>query len=336
MPSLVERNQVGKREDLADLISMIDAKETPLYSMAPKGKAPANSLVEWQVDQYLDPILTGVIDGEDVTAFDNEAGNRVRMRGRIQKFRQAFGVSDLGENVSDVAGVGKKGEMNRAAAKALVQLKRSMEARFTSDQDSQPDTGVQPYQTRGLGIWINSAASTDLPVDSRYLTPAGSIDNTASASLTDSNLQNVFASIYLQTGQIKDLVCLCGAKFKQTVTQMAMFQKGVSGTQSAIRLFSQTADSKSIVATIDMYQGDFGAVKLIPTPWNAFDSGKNSVTSQMRAYVLDFTDVEIAFSRLPRVMPLEDRGGGPRSFVDAITILKVFNPLSLGKFNATA
>jgi Family of unknown function (DUF5309) len=336
MPALVERNQVGKREDLANLISMIDAKETPFYSMAPKGKAPSNTLVEWQVDQYDDPTITGVIDGEDVSSFNNPAANRVRMRGRVQKFRQTFGVSDFSENISDVAGIGKKGEMNRAAAKALVVLKRSMEARFTSDQDSQADTGTQPYQTRGLGVWIQATQSTDLPVDTRYLTPSGSIDNTASASIQDSNLQNVFSNIYLQTGQIKDLTCICGALFKKTITRLAMYQQGVSTTVASNRLFMQAGDDKKITATVDVYQGDFGTVRLIPSPWNAFDSGKNSTTSQMRAYVLDFSNVEIAFNRLPRIMPLEDRGGGPRSFVDAITILKVYNPLSLGKFNATA
>ena len=76
--------------------------------------------------------------------------------------------------------------METAAAKALVEIKRGMEARFCSDQDSQPDDGTQPYQTRGLGTWINASASTDLPVDSRYLTPAASIDTTVSTSVTDS------------------------------------------------------------------------------------------------------------------------------------------------------
>jgi len=336
MPGLVEVNQVGKREYLADIISMIDAKETPVYSMAPKGEAPSNTLIEWQVDQYDDPDITGIIDGDDVTNFDNMAANRVRMRGRLQKFRKAFGVSDFAENISDVAGIGRKGEMNRAATKAIVQIKRSMEARICSDQDGQVGSGTTPYQFRGLGSWINASAQTDLPVDSRYLTPSGNIDNTASASLQDSNLQNVFSSIYLQTGQIRDLVCVCGALFKKTVTRFAMYQQGVSSTVASNRLFTQTAEAKKIVATVDVYQGDFGAIQLIPTPWNAFDSGKNSTTSQMRAYVLNWEQVEIAFARLPRIMPLEDRGGGPRSFVDAICALKVFNPLPLGKFNATA
>lgn len=337
MPALVERNQVGKREDLADLIAVVDSRETPFYAMAPKGKAPGNTLVEWQVDQYDEPVLTGIVDGQDVESFDNKAENRVRMRGRVQKFRIQFGVSDLAESVSDVAGIGTKGELNRAAAKSLVEIKRAMEARFCSDQDSQPDSGnYQPYQTRGLGLWISSSASGDLPVDSRYLTPSTSIDNTVTASLQDSNLQNVFASIWGQTGQIKDLVMLCGSTFKIAITALSQYQKGVSSTVANNRLFSQDANSKKIMATVDFYQGDFGAIQLHPSPFLAYDSGKLSGANKCRAYVLDFNNVEIAFNRLPRMKALEDRGGGPRGFVDAITVLKVYNPLSLGKFNATS
>ena len=40
MAGLVERNQVGKREDLADIISIVDAKKTPFTSMVKKGSAP--------------------------------------------------------------------------------------------------------------------------------------------------------------------------------------------------------------------------------------------------------------------------------------------------------
>lgn len=335
MPALVERNQVGKREDLADLIAVVDSKDTPFYSMAPKGKSPGNTLVEWQVDQYDTQNINGVIDGQEVSNFDNKASARVRMRGRVQKFRRAYGVSDLAENVSDVAGIGTKGEMNRAAAKSLVEIKRDMEARFCSDQDSQADSGTQPYQTRGLGAWIQSSATGDLPVDSRYLTPAASIDATAMATLADTNLQNVFASVYGQTGQIKDLVALCGPTFKMTITAFSMFQKGVSATVGVNRLFNQDANSKKIVATIDFYQGDFGAIQLHPSLFLGINAN-GAAGDKWRTYIIDFNNVEIAFNRLPRITPLEDRGGGPRAFVDAITVLKVYNPLSLGKFNATA
>lgn len=335
MPALVERNQVGKREDLADLIAVVDSKDTPFYSMAPKGKAPGNTLVEWQVDQYDSQRIGGIIDGDEVKSFDNKASARVRMRGRVQKFRRTYGVSDMAENVSDVAGIGTKGEMNRAAAKSLVEIKRDMEARFCSDQDSQADSGTVPYQTRGVGAWIQSTATTDLPVDSKYLTPSTSISTVATGTMADADLQNVFASIYGQTGQIKDLVALCGPTFKIALTAFTQYQKGVSSTVANNRYFTQDANSKKVLVTIDFYQGDFGAIQLHPSLFLGINSD-GAVGDKFRCYILDFNNVEIAFNRLPKISPLEDRGGGPRAFVDAITVLKVYNPLSLGKFAATS
>jgi hypothetical protein len=214
-----------------------------------------------------------------------------------------------------------------------------MEARFCSDQDSQADTGSVAYQTRGLGKWITASAQTDLPVDSRYLTPSASIDGTATASLQDSNLQNVFASIYGQTGQIKDFVMLAGSTFKIAITSLSQFNKGVTSSApflANVRLFQQSGDAKKITTTVDVYEGDFGQITIHPTPFNAYDAGKGTATNLCRAYVLDMSNVEIAFNRLPRLKQLEDRGGGPRGFVDAITVLKVYNPLSLAKFNPTA
>jgi hypothetical protein len=339
MAQLVERNQVGKREDLADIIAVVDSKDTPFYSSAPKGKAPMNSLQEWQVDKYGNIDMTGAKDGDDITNFNNESPDRVRMKGRIQKFAKGFGVSDLAENVSDVAGLGQKGEMNRSGAKALVEIKRNIESRLCSDLDSQVDDGTQGYQTRGLGSWISNTAQSDLPVDSRYLTPTSSLDGTATASITDDTLQGVLTSIFQQTGQSKDLVLLTGPTYKRAISKLALFQKGVSATVANARLFNQDANSKKIIATIDFYQGDFGAIQLRPSLFLARDSdvsGVQQATSLCRAFVLDFNNVEIAFNRLPRIVPLEDRGGGPRSFVDAIVTLKVYNPLSLGKFNPTA
>lgn len=50
MAMLFEYNQVGKRESLSDIIAMVDAKDTPVASMIPKGKKPGNTYLQWQAD----------------------------------------------------------------------------------------------------------------------------------------------------------------------------------------------------------------------------------------------------------------------------------------------
>jgi hypothetical protein len=141
MAGLLEITQTGKKEDFADVIAMVDYKSTPFTSQCPKGSEPANSVYDWQMDAYDDPVLGGIIDGKDVLDVDyiNPAARRAKGHGRIQKFRKAFMISDMAQNVSNVAGVGKNGEKPRAVKKVILELKRTMEATFCSDQDSQAD-----------------------------------------------------------------------------------------------------------------------------------------------------------------------------------------------------
>ena len=50
MASLLEKDQIGKREDLADLIALVDAHDCPLVSGAKKGAKPGNTLMKWLAD----------------------------------------------------------------------------------------------------------------------------------------------------------------------------------------------------------------------------------------------------------------------------------------------
>ena len=54
---LFENVQVGKREDLLDLLTRVDERQTPYLSMSRKGTTPRNTLLEWPVDTYDDPSL---------------------------------------------------------------------------------------------------------------------------------------------------------------------------------------------------------------------------------------------------------------------------------------
>jgi len=335
MAKLLETSQVGKREDLRDVISIIDAKKYPLTSMAKKGLAPKNTLVEWQADGYPDPSFDGVLDGEDVTTHENMAEDRVKLSGRVQIFRRSPMVSLLAEEVSDVAGIGQKKELAKAISKALEMLKRDMECAFCSDRDSQAQSGSSPYRTRGLGSWISSSAQTDLPVDERYRTPAASIDATAVGSLGESNLNAVLQSIWDKTGTDKTYQLLCGRTLRSRISTWTNVQTASTNVMSAIRTLTQDADARKLTSTIDVVEGDFGTVELIASHWLANDNSDSAVR-RARGYVLDMDLVEILYHTAPKRKPLTDQGGGPRELVYAIAALCVKNPLGLGKFNATA
>jgi hypothetical protein len=332
MPGLTEPNQPGKREDLSDLISNVDMQGTPVVTMIKKGGKPRNSLFDWQVDAYDDPTTDGIVDGEDVSAFDNKAANRVKLNGRVQMVRKAWKVSTLSEDLSDVAGI--KSEKANAIAKALVETKRSMEAIVCSDNDSQEDNGTVPYKTRGLGKWIQNGAQTDLPVPAAYRTPTASIDTTAMASLTETIIQGVMQSIWSETGERKRFACPCGPDLKRAFTDMTKTQPGVSSTIAAIRTYNQpNATEGKIYSSVDLFCGDFGELELIPSVWLAF--GVTNAPDH-RGYILDTSRLTLRTLRNPSANELENKGGGPRGYVETIFALQCDNPLGFGKFAATS
>jgi len=339
MAATLITSQTGIRQDLSDLIAVVDAKTCPVISMAKKGAEPINPLTQWQADAFnAATVPAGVLSNTDVSSSDfvDNAANRVLLSARIQKFREVPSVDDLAQHVSEVAGIGKKKEMARAVSKSLEQLKRSMEAAFCSDQESFEQSGSTPYKTRGLGKWIHNGAQDDLPVNVAYRTRTASINTTVTASLTENNIQDMLQSLYEQTGKSQTYSLVCGPALKRQFTSFTRTQFASTNVASAIRVLNQK-DSSKIVSSVDIFEGDFGTLELIPSLFLAKDATVNAAAVQNgRGYVLDMDMVELRYNRKPRFQELEDRGGGPRGIVDAICALCVKSPLALGKFAPTA
>lgn len=333
MAELLITNQVGAREDLADLIAVADQKSTPLLSMARKGKDPINPLFSWLTDNLADPNLAGVLSNADATTFADPAAGRARLYGRIQKLWRLPKVDDIAENVSDTAGIGRKREMARAVTKSLQELARDCESVFCSDSDSQEQSGVTPYKTRGLGAWINDSATSDLPVPAAYRTPASSITTTATNSITDGTIQALLQSLYEQTGKSKSYTLLCGPTLKRRFTGFQQVAFGSSNPGGNIRVFNGDLSDNKYEAKVDIFIGDFGELVLTPSLFLAKD--QNAASQLRRGYILDMDMLHVRYNRRPRYQPLDDNGGGPRGIVDAIVGLQVDNPLAFGKIAST-
>ena len=279
MAATLITNQVGIRQDLSDLIAVVDAKTCPVVSTAKKGSEPINPLTQWQADAFATTgVPSGVLSNTDISSSDfiDNAANRAILSARVQKFREVPSVDDMAQNISEVAGIGKKREMAKAVTKSLEQIKRSMEAAFCSDQESQEQSGASPYLTRGLGKWIQNGAQTDLPVAAAYRTPTASVNTTATASLTEANVQDVLQSIYEQTGKVSTYSLICGPNLKRAFTGFTRTQFASTNVASAIRTLNQDAEAKKITSTVDIFEGDFGTLELIPSLFLA----KNASTSR--------------------------------------------------------
>jgi hypothetical protein len=328
-------NFSGLREDLADVISIVDNKNTPVTSTARKGADITNpGVFSWQADEYKDPSFDGVLTNADVSTFDDASSSRALLSGRAMKFRRSIKVDDYTQ-ISDIAGIGKNKAFAHSVSKSLVELKRDIESAVCSDRDSQEQASTNPYRTRGLGSWINASAQTDLPVAAAFRTPSGSINTTATASLTESEVQAVLQSMYTVTGTMSSMMLVCGPELKRAFTNFTRFAGGTDNKAGlSVRTFTQSAESKKIVASIDSFHGDFGVLDIVPSLFLAKDQA--SAVQLARGYVMSSDMIELRYGRRPRFQELEDMGGGKRALVDAIAALVCMNPKGLAKFAATS
>lgn len=322
MPALRETEQVGKREDLSDIITLADVKETPFISMIKKGKRLTNMLFEAQMDAYGAVKTDGVIDGTDVQVFEKDA-NRAKFGCRAQWWRRAPMVTTLAEEVSEVAGV--PSEMGRAKAKALVQMKRDMEATVLSNNESQADTGVQPYKTRGLGKWIQNEAQADLPVPAGFRTPLNQIYSGTLAAFEEDNLRAILQARWENIGGSANLVGIVGSGIKNKISDFSRYEPNKTG-YTPIRRFDGAVSGGKISSTVDFYEGDYGSVEVMLD---------NYLPNQNTGYLLDLDFVELRPHTNPFFRNLPDLDGGPRGVIRAIAGLAVTNTLAHAKIVAT-
>jgi hypothetical protein len=342
MPKLLEKDIVnaGKREDLANLIAMVDAKDTPFTSMAKKASQPGNTIFRWQADRL--PATTAptpIVDGTDVdpnsgtTNFTNDGTTqfRVELSNRIQIFRKAVRVSKLTQDVANIAGV--RDELANNVSKAITLIKRDMEVAMCANQGAQVDNGTVGYRTRGLDKWLVAAASidtVDLPAAaSAFCLSAAQISSVGTASLTETVVQDVLTGIYSQTGQFKDYDALVGPTLKRAFTNL-VFTTTASGTNQypSVRTFNREADASSYVSSVDVFEGDFGRIRLHPSLF---------LKNNFSGYIIPFDQVEVRYGgNVAQVTELTDNGGGPARLIEAVAGLCIHNPLAFGKFDFSA
>ena len=312
---------VSNREDLMDVLTILAPEETPVLSSASKSKATA-TFVEWTVDSLSAPVTTGVAEGADVTAFTAQFAGRARLGNYVQKFRRNFQVSDLQEAVESVG----PAKVAQAEAKAVRELKRDIEATLCSTNDRTVEDGAGAvYGLRGLGDWIDSAGPSDVPA--AYRTPTASIHSTG--ALAESSFNDLITSIYRVTGTTNNLTLVADTALRRVIADYA---RTSGSTNTVYRQVTQSADSKTIKLSVEMYESDHGMVSIV----NMNPDCAPDTTNKDSGYLLnpDYYGVaeliSLGSSRLPNL------GGGERGLVDCTLTLLMNHPGAHGKITAIA
>jgi hypothetical protein len=254
-------------------------------------------------------------------------------------------VSRLTQDIADVAGV--RDELADNVSKGITGIKRDMEATFTSNQLSQQDNGTtQAYRTAGVQTWINNAGTgTPTPGDipSIFRTPLTSILTGASSGLTDAGVQGLLKSIFDQTGHYTSFDAIVGTDLKRAftgllgttaLTTVSNSSNTLAAGATKVQTFQRDAAADTFIQSLDVFQGDFGTVRLHPSTFIGTVSGTTWTPTPYKGLVLDMNLIEVRYGgNVANVTALPDYGGGPARLIEAVAGLVVGNPLGLGKFD---
>jgi hypothetical protein len=173
---------------------------------------------------------------------------------------------------------------------------------------------------RGLGKWIQSTAQATNPVPSDYRTPSGSI---ISSTISESSFNTLIGSIFAKNGEMNSLTLVANVALRQLISNFTRAQPASAGVTYHV---NQDATSKQITLSVNMYDSDFGLVKIVNGNPSCMPTGSTNVGYVLNPKYLGFnTLIPMGATRL------ENQGGGERGFVDVAGTLCVKHPQAHGK-----
>ena len=315
---------VSNREDLSNELSLLAPEETPILSLCSKGKANA-TFSEWTVDSLAAPVTTGISEGSDVTSFSDKFADRARLGNYVQLMRRDYLVSNLQQAVTSVG----PANVAQGEAKSMRELKRDIEATIASDNEMTVENGAgTPYGMRGLGKWIQDSAQATNAVPAAYRTPELSIieSGNTSTTVTESTFNTLIGSIFSKNGEMNSLTLVANTALRTLISGFSRTLAASNGTYTV----NQDATSKTITLSVNMYDSDFGMVKILNGNPSCMPTALTKVGYVLNPKYLGFnTLIPMGATRL------ENQGGGERGFVDVAGTLCVKHPQAHGKIAYT-
>ena len=309
---------VSNREQLTEIFSVLEPEKTPIISSLDRRKATA-MYVEVTMDKMRSPKTTGRAEGQDYTSYSNQHASRWRAGNYCQIFDDTYQVSRQQQAVESVGG----SMLEEAQSKAMLQVKRDIEATVCSNNDRQQEDGAgNVYMLRALGDWIDSSGPDDIGEDFRSV--AGAIETDASANFNETKLLNMIAELFRVTGDVNSLTLFADTTLRRTTSDFAR----LGDQTSTIRNVNYEGGASEIRTAVDLFKSDHGIISIV----NANpDCMPPTTVPGWGGYLLNL-DYLCLHELLPLQMEtLQDAGGGYRGFVDCTLTLTMKHPGAHGK-----
>jgi hypothetical protein len=258
---------VGNREDLSDTIYRIDPTDTPFMSGIEREKATAVNH-EWQT-QALAAVDTGnaVLEGDD--AVTDAATPTVRLGNICQISDKVARVSGTQQSVEHA---GRDNEMAYQEMLKGLELKRDMESILCgTNQAKNAGAAATARKTASVLSWIKTNGSQAGTAPTTADGAAARTDGTQRA-FVESQLKTVLQSAWTNGGK-PDTIMAGG------------FNKQVFSTFTGRATPTEDAKSKKIVASVDVYESDFGTLKVVA---NRFQRARDVLVLQMEMWAVAY------------------------------------------------
>ena len=229
--ALLTYSAVGNREDLSDIISNISPTKTPCFTMFGKAKATA-TYHEWLEDDYDDAASNAQLEGADYSIADPDP--RTRKGNYLQIMSRGYGVSGSQEAVLKA---GIKSEIAYQMVKAMKELAKDVEYAIVNNSSRVAGSSAVARQFGGLPYWITTNVNSN-----------GGTPRDITKALLDDAIQDAW-----DHGGDVDVVLCSGAQ-----------KRAISALNFGITRNIDAASKKAIVP-VDVYDTDFGIVRIIPS-----------------------------------------------------------------------
>lgn len=288
----------GNREDLADVVTIIESWNAPFFNTAPK--APVKSVNHsWLTDSLSATSTAGAAEG---AAHQSDVLTpRKRLQNIAQIFRKDLEVSDS-QQAENPAGV--PDEYNHQVMKALREITRNIESTVFKIASASA-SGVEQDGSAGVGRAMKGI---------RGFTPDGLTIFDASGSITSGRVISNHQTMIIN-GADPDTIYLNPQDKNTLITN-------IIGNGSANTRYIAAADNR-VVANIDVFETPFGLLAMV---MDRFIPYVTATASGGAWFMGERAKARLGWFRPLQHVPLAKGGDSTRGYVRGELTLELLHP----------
>lgn len=327
---------IGKQEEWAAAVTNVATINTPFIGWVPVGDRPAQMEYTYQADSYREPARNSHPDGTTVIGGASAGELRVQLKSVAQYSTKSANVSKLTQDFGNNPAISD--ELGVEIAKQTKELANDMEAHCLSDQDCRVGvTGLTGYMTRGVPHWIQRAAQSTYPVDESQWPSSGQINTTATASLTEDVLLDVFQSIGNRTESNEAVTAFCGPSLRRAFNNFPLFTPNSGSTVNG-GAYPRPVRGGAFDRGVTRYVTPFGFEVDLVTSWRNYRLNSSGAAQSGTTYnthsglFLHQSKWEFRWGSKPSWVRKAYEGGKYEAFCEAVWQLICWSPAGEGKY----